>query len=171
MNKIVLILLFFFVVAGCAAKIPPESVALNQNVQKGIEALKQNALQLVDMWEQTAFSTVAEKWSEIYDRADKAYRNKRNVTGAYNEQQAMEVAALAGLMKDKLNDKIRDEAAKMRQTVTTNSDVVLRMNEGVTDLLSSARRVIETNQALLDTVTSVLPVPQGLLEVTPSGGN
>jgi hypothetical protein len=165
-KKFLLLISMVLVFSACGAKIPSESIALNQNVTTGIEALRQNALDIIKAWEEVANSTIDEKWSELYSRAEDMFWKKRTLapTGPTQEQ-LMEIAGLAGRIKDKLREVVRDKANEMRRTVMENAEATLKMNNGVTDLLSSARRVIETNEALLDTIKDMVPIPLDLLEV------
>ena len=157
---------------GCAANIPREAPALSANVTKAIEALQQNALDLVDAWEIVATTTVSDQMEQIYGKAEAMYvaRRQAQISGdGLTRQQSMEIAALASIIKDQLNQKVRDQAASMRRQVMQNAQTAAQMSRAVTDLLSSSRRVIEANEQMLSTIGDILPVPQGMLEVKPLG--
>lgn len=151
--------------ASCAPAIPPEAPGLSRYVGQGVAGIRQNARSVIDAWEQVALALVDERWAELYSRALDAYRARRSVEGELSAEQHRDVAGLAALMRDGLTRGVRDKAGEMRAQVDENTDVTMKMSNGLTDLLTSARTVIEANEALLGTIKDIVPVPTNLLEV------
>ena len=169
MKKILLTLFCVLFLFACATpQIPQEAVSLNQHVSQGITALQQNALDVIQAWEDAAKDAVGNQWDAIYEEAETKYRKVRNIQGELSPENYAEIAALASIIRDKLDDKVEEKADEMRATVTNNGGTVLTMNQRVTDLLASNRRVIEANEELLKTVSDIVPIPENLLGV---GGN
>lgn len=164
---------FFFVfltvllLTSCAPKVPPEAVPLSRSISRGIITLQENSLDLIDAWEEASYHIVKLKWSEIYKRANEIYWKKRTLpeNDTPTTEQNEEIAALATLINNELNKKVRDKANEMRRVVQDNSSKIKDMNDQLVRLLTSVINVIKANEALLDTVMDIVPVPSGLLNV------
>jgi len=152
---------------SCSPKIPLESVTLNRSVGKGIETLKRNAITAIDAWEESSLFVIEQQWNKIYSQAEKLYWSKRTKpdTNIPTEDQYSEIAALANLISKKLGDKVRVKANEMKKIVVDNSEVVKDINLQVTELLSSASRILEINEALINRIESIIPLPIDALKV------
>jgi uncharacterized protein YjaG (DUF416 family) len=165
--KYFIILFIFLGFLNACATIPPEAPDLSIKVGTGIEVLQENALDLVKAWEIVALKIVNSQWDSIYEKADEMYREKRSVSNPnLTPEQVKEIAALAAIIQGRLTDKVREKATEMQSIIIKNGSTIREMNNKLTDLLSSARGLIEANEALLDTVTNLTPIPMDLFRVT-----
>jgi hypothetical protein len=167
LKKYVIILFLSFFLFSCFPRIPPESVVLSRNIKTGVETLEKNAMTAIDAWQEASLSLVEHQWNKIYTQAEKVYWSKRTKpdNGVPTEDQYSEIAAIATFITKELGDKVRAKAEEMKKTVSENSDVVKDMNLQVTELLSSASRILEMNETLLDSIVDIVPLPIDALKV------
>jgi hypothetical protein len=155
--------LFILALNSCV-HIPQSAVDVNRQVSKGIETLQENGQQLVAAWEETAYRVLDERWKQVYARAEKDYRAKRNVplTSVLTKEQQEDVAGVATLIRDGVRTKIHAKAEEMRQAITANAKTTLEANESITNLLISANVATAAQESVLKAVGKLLPIPPEL---------
>ena len=161
--KILLTLIFGFILWGCAS-IPPQAIELNKNVSTGIDALEENAIEMVNAWEQSGFMILDESWDKLYDKAESDYRTKKGITTgtSLTADQTKDVAGLAVLIRDEVRKKITDEAISYRSIIKNNATEITQANDSITGLLQEANRAIGKRQVVMDQVQGILPIPPNL---------
>ena len=146
--------------ANCV-QIPQSAIDVNRQISKGITTLQDNGLQMVLAWEVTAYNFLDERFSIVYSKAENDFRKKRGLSAssALNQQQQMDVAGLAVLLRDKVRSKIHDEAEKMRRIISSNTKTTLEANESITNLLISADAVLTAQKSAIKEVGNLIPIP------------
>ena len=145
---------------GCTS-VPQQAITANQQVSKGIAAIGDNGLAMVDAWEHSAYAMLDERWHKVYTKAEQSYRGKRQLADNdnLNSQQREDVAGLAALIRTQVRGSIHDEADRMRRTIHGNVQATLEANESITELLISANSVLSLQQSAIKEVGDLLPIP------------
>jgi hypothetical protein len=158
--------LFALLMLSACARIPQAAIDVNRQVSTGITAIGANGQEMVRAWEETGYKMLDDRWSQVYSRAEAAYRKKKGIADgtALTSNQHEDVAGLAALVRDKVRGKIRAEAEKMRGIIVANTKATLEANESITGLLISANAVFASRQALIKEVGTLIPIPPGITE-------
>jgi hypothetical protein len=162
-RSIIFIATLSFIASGCSS-IPQAAVDVNKQVSKGISILGENAIEMVNAWEQSAYNMLDEKWSKVYTKADASYRSKKGIAAEtpLTAQQQEDVAGLSALIRGEVRFKIRAESDEMKSIITLNTKNTLAANESVTDLLVSANAVATFQQAAIKEVGNLIPIPPAI---------
>lgn len=145
---------------GCA-KVPLESVAVNEQVTAGIGSMEANSYRLIDGWRLTAIQVLEERFDDIYDQAEKRYRQRKDLPAdkALKPEQTRDVTGLVLLIYNRVHERINAKARELEKTVRENTETLKTTNAGITALLKSAQSVIGGREVLLKEASAITPIP------------
>ena len=63
---------------GCA-KVPMESIAVNEQVTAGIGSMEANSHRLIDGWRKITIEVLESRFDDNYEQAEKSYRQRNDV--------------------------------------------------------------------------------------------
>jgi hypothetical protein len=151
------------VVLTACARIPPEAVEVNEQVGEGISTLQQNNLQMIEAWADLTYFIVDESGGEIHDRAAAAFERRADSPAVRAElargvSRESIIAGIAVEIRDKVRDRVAEEADKMRAVVNANARETSGANVSITRLLTSANAVVQTRASILERVGDLSPI-------------